>query len=497
MDSTDPTSYPALTGEIDADVAVVGGGIAGVCTAWELARAGRSVTVLEADRIVAGTTGYTTAKLTAQHTLIYAHLRSAFDAEVARRYAQSQLAAIEHVTATVAELGVDVELESVPAYTYVTSTEQVDQIRAEVDAATEAGLPATMVTDTNLPFPVAAAIRVDGQAQFHPRRYLLALAEDLTRRGGRIFERTRVVDLGEGDPCRLTTEAGATISARDVVVATHYPVFDRAMLFSRLVPRRELVVAAVIDPGQDPAGMYITQEDNTRSVRTAPYRDEQRLLIVTGESYKPGTAAVGDRFAQLAAWTRRHFDTDTIAYHWSAQDNHTTDKIPYIGRFYPGADHVYVATGFGAWGMSNGVLAGRLLTALLTGDDPEWAKIYDPCRIHPMVEAGSFLKANIAVAGHFVGDRLRRTSHIDAAKDLSPGTGAVLRHRGQRCAVYRDHAGQLHAVSAVCSHLGCIVAFNDAETTWDCPCHGSRFNPDGTVIQGPATRPLETRDVTD
>jgi glycine/D-amino acid oxidase-like deaminating enzyme/nitrite reductase/ring-hydroxylating ferredoxin subunit len=494
MDSTEPTSYPAVAGDVQADVAVVGGGIAGLSTAWELTRAGRSVVVVEADRIVAGVTGYTTAKLSAQHTLIYAQLRKSFDAETARLYAQSQLAAVEHVAETVNELGIDCDWEGVPAYTYTTSPEQVHDIEAEVDAAVEAGVPASLTTETGLPFPVAAAIRVEAQAQFHPRRYLLGLAGELTRRGGRIFERSRVTDLDEGEPCRLRTEDGATIVARDVVVTTHYPIFDRAMLFSRLVPRRELVVAAAIPAERDPGGMYITQQDNTRSVRTAPYHDGQRLLIVTGETFKPGTPDVGRRFERLAGWAREHFAVDSLAYHWAAQDNNTTDNIPYVGRFHAGSDHVWVATGFGGWGMSNGVMASRLIAALLLDEQqPPWTRIYDPQRVHPTVEAGSFLKANLAVARHFVGDRIRPRTYADAPTELAPGTGAVMRIRGERCAVYCDESGQLSAVSAVCTHLGCIVAFNDAEHSWDCPCHGSRFTPDGAVIHGPATAPLEQR----
>jgi glycine/D-amino acid oxidase-like deaminating enzyme/nitrite reductase/ring-hydroxylating ferredoxin subunit len=493
MDTTASTSYPALTGDLEVDVAVVGAGIAGMCTAWELARAGRSVAVLEADRIVAGTTGYTTAKVTAQHTMIYAHLRSALGAETAQLYAQSQQDAVEHLVATVGELGIDCDLERAPAYTYVTSPDQVQQMRAEVDAAQQAGLPASGVTETGLPFRIAAAIRVDEQAQFHPRRYLLALAEDLTRRGGQIFERTRVVDLDEGEPCRLTTENDATITARDVVVATHYPVFDRALLFARLTPTREVVVAAPIEASQDPAGMYITQEENSRSVRTSPYRDGQRLLIVTGEHFKPGTPGVQDRFATLEQWMREHFSVEEIAYRWSAQDNSTPDKVPFIGRFHPGAEHTFVATGFRGWGMSNGILAGRLLSSLLTGEQPPWARIYDPRRIHPTVEASTFLKANAAVARHFVGDRIRPPSHADTVDEIKAGSGAIIRHHGRRYAVHRDEKGDLHSVSATCTHLGCTVLFNDAEHSWDCPCHGSRFTPDGTIIHGPATTPLEQR----
>jgi len=492
MDSSAPTAYPPVDGDVEVDVAVVGGGIAGLCSAWELTRAGRRVAVFEADRIVAGTTGYTTAKLTAQHGLVYDRLRSSLGADTARWYARSQLDAIERVAAVVAELGIDCDLERLPAFTYATPAGAVEQVRAEVEAATAAGLPASLVTDTGLPFEVAAAIRVEGQAQFHPRRYLLALADDLTHHGGQIFERTRVTDLDEGEPCRLSTESGATVSARDVVVATHYPIFDRAALFTRLVPRRELVVAAPIAAADDPAGMYLTTEDNTRSVRTAPYGDGHRLLIVTGEHFKPGAEGVEERWHRLATWTRERFKVDTLAYHWAAQDNTTPDRVPFVGRFHPGTDHVYVATGFNAWGMASGVMAGTLVAALIGGAKPEWAAIYDPARRHVRAEAGTFLKATLAVAGHYIGDRLR-PSHVDSPDDLAAGQGAVIRLRGERCAVYRDTSGTLHSVSATCTHLGCTVAFNDAEGSWDCPCHGSRFDPDGAVLHGPATQPLPRR----
>ena len=492
MDSAKAPSYPRLQEDVTVDVAVVGGGIAGLCTAWELTAAGRSVAVLEADRIVAGVTGYTTAKLSALHSLSYARLRGSFGADAARLYARSQQEAVEHAVATAAQLGIDCDLERVPGFAYVESPDRVDQIRAEVDAAAEAGLAASFVTDTGLPFPVAGAIRVEDQAQFHPRKYLLALAEDLSRRGGRIFEHSRVVRLHQGEPCRITTEDGSTVTARDVVVATHYPVFDRALLFARLSPRRELVVAATISADRDPGGIYITQEQNTRSVRTAPYRDGQRLLIVTGEKFTPGTGDVTAQWQRLLAWTSQRFPGAEVGYRWATQDSGTTDHVPYIGPFHLGARHVYVATGFGGWGMSTGVLAGRLLTALIAGSQPPWAKLYDPRRLHPLHEAAPMLKLQAKVAEHFVGDRLRR-SPVDSVDDIAPGTGAVLRSGLEQRAVYRDDTGALHALSARCTHLGCIVAFNDAERAWECPCHGSRFAVDGAVIQGPANRPLEPR----
>ncbi len=241
--------------------------------------------------------------------------------------------------------------------------------------------------------------------------------------------------------------------------------------------------------------MYITPENDTRSVRTAPYGDGRRLLIVTGERFLPGTADVAERFERLRAWVADRFPDARIVHRWATQDNDSTDRVPYIGPFHPGARHTYVATGFGGWGMAGGALTGRLLAAYLTDAElPPWAGLYDPRRLPGLREAPSLLGLQATVAKHFVGDRLRST-HVDSVEEIAPGGGALVRIDGRRCAVHRDAEGQLHAVSSRCTHLGCLVHFNEAERAWECPCHGSRFAPDGSVLQGPATHPLERRDL--
>ncbi|MGW6392957.1 FAD-dependent oxidoreductase [Streptomyces sp. NPDC055103] len=447
---------PPLEDDLTADVVVVGAGIAGLCTAHELTRAGRDVVVLEAGRIAAGVTGHTTGKLTSLHGLLYASLRSRKDAPAAALYADAQEGALREVVRLCADLGIDAELERRPAYTYTVDEERVGEIHEEAAAAAEAGLPAAEVTGTGLPYAVAAAVRVEEQLQFHPRRFLLGLADDLIARGVRIHEDTRVTELKEGADCRLTLEAGGTVHARDVVLATHFPLRCHSTLLLRLSVRRELVVAAAVGERDAPYGMYVTSDQNTRSVRTAPLGEGRRLLIVAGEAYEPGSGGVRERYARLEEWARGHlpgFAEAPSVHRWAAQDVHTADGLPCIGHEHPDTQHVYVATGFGGWGLSNGVAAGRLLAAHVTGDPrPAWTELVDPRRTLPVREYPGVVRHQAAVAHHYVnGLRTRRR----------------------------------------CTHMGCELGYDEVAETWECPCHGSRFARDGTVLQGPATRPLE------
>jgi glycine/D-amino acid oxidase-like deaminating enzyme/nitrite reductase/ring-hydroxylating ferredoxin subunit len=476
MDSTAETTYPSLAVDLEVDVAVVGGGVAGLCVAWALSRSGRSVAVLESGRIAEASSGNTTAKVTVLHTSIYASL----GAERAELYARSQTAALEQIATS----GIDCDWEPRDAYTYAWADAAADSLRDEAAAAAAAGLPAEFVTSTGLPYPVAGAVRVRGQGQFHPRKFLLGLAQQLMASGGQVFEQSQVTEIRERE---LTVKSGQTVRAHDIVVATGFPAFDRPELFARLTPKRELVVAAPIETAADPMGMYIGVDDD-RSVRTAVGDAGQRLLIVTGETYAPGDGGIEGRFEALASWMAERFAVGRPTYRWSAQDYTTTDRIPFVGR-YPGHDRTWVATGFGGWGMSNAMMAAHLLTARITERHvPDWADLYDPIRLHPLTEAPRLVKAAATVVKHVVGARLGGTDLSVA--DLAPGQGAVVTVDGQRCAAYRDPQGVIHQVSATCTHLGCIVGFNDAEKTWECPCHASRFDIDGAVLQGPALTPL-------
>ncbi|MCE7083424.1 FAD-dependent oxidoreductase [Streptomyces sp. ST2-7A] len=488
------------------DTVVLGGGIAGLCTARELARSGHEVLVLEADRIAAGVTGHTSAKVTALQGLRYSELRDRHGPGTARLYADAHRRAVERIAEIADELSADCDLARRPALTWAETADTEKAVRAEAEAAREAGLPVTLIegpegAGTGLPFPVRAAVRLDDQIAFHPRAWLLAVAEDIERHGGRIVERSRAVELHEGDPCRVVTENGAEVTARHVVIATHYPVFDRAMLFGRLEAKREWVIGARIPVDSAPSVMALTPDHGTRSVRTAPLphgpdaSEEQCLLILTGEKFLPGDGPMTPGVRRLETWLRERFPGAVETHRWATQDTFGTDGVPFIGPFHAGARKTFVATGFNAWGMTGGVVAGDLLAGLIRGEEepPPWAEMHDPRRLHPIREAGSALGLQATVARQFVGDRLR-PAEADSVEDVAPGTGALVRVGARKVAVHRDPAGTVRALSARCTHLGCLVRFNEVETAWECPCHGSRFDVDGAVLQGPATRPLEPRD---
>ncbi len=488
VDSTPQTRYPPLEGELDVDVAVLGAGIAGLTLATLLAEEGRRVAVLDSSRVARGVTGYTTAKLTSGHGLIYAELIARFGERGARAYADANQAAIERVRALADRHAIDCDLEQATNYVFAERDEERDRLRDEVDAMQRLGLPATLVEETPLPFPVAGAIRLTGQAQFHPRKYLLPLAEALRSGGHAVLEETRATQVDEGEPCTVTTDRGL-VRARDVVLATHLPFLDRGLYFARAHAHRSYALTAEIDADQAPEGMFINVGTPTRSLRTVA-AEGRRLLLVGGEGHRPGEETDTDRrYRNLESFLRERFPAaGEITHRWSTQDYLSVDRVPFVGRLTPRSRHVYVATGFGKWGMSNGTAAAIVLADAIAGRENPWADLYDPGRLKPRAAARRFATENASVARHLAAGRLAGLGR--GVNDIAAGDGAVVRVGRRQLAVHRDDSGALHVLSARCTHLGCIVSWNAGERSWDCPCHGSRFAVDGRVIQGPAVADL-------
>jgi glycine/D-amino acid oxidase-like deaminating enzyme/nitrite reductase/ring-hydroxylating ferredoxin subunit len=412
---------------------------------------------------------------------------------VAQAYAAANTEALEHIAGLVAGESIDCEFARKDNYVWAESEADLDTVRREVDAAAVAGLDVELVDSAPLPWATAGALRHRGQAQFHPRKYLLHLADSLEGDGSLILENTTALDVQEGAPCRVTTDKGE-IMARDVIVATHLPFLDRGAFFTKVHPYREHVVAVRVPADAVPDGMFITAGSPSRSVRATPYGSDA-LLIITGEKHKTGEERDTDDLVRtLQRWAEEHFPVVSHEYHWATQDNYSIDGLPYIGRYTRTSEHLYTATGFNAWGMTNGTLAGMVLSDAILDRENPWADIFDAKRVSPIAGAKSFVKENVGVAAHFVGDRISKEGP-SSADALGLGDAAVVSDGGTSVAVYRDNDGVVHAVSAVCTHLGCIVSWNAGETSWDCPCHGSRFTCDGAVLHGPAREPLEPHEL--
>jgi glycine/D-amino acid oxidase-like deaminating enzyme/nitrite reductase/ring-hydroxylating ferredoxin subunit len=493
--TTPSTAFPRLPAGLHVDVAVLGGGIVGITTAWLLKQAGYRVAVIDARRILAGVTGNTTAKITALHDLIYQHLINHAGEQRARLYAHANMSAIEEIARVSSLLGIDCDFTWASAFTFAQTDEQVTAVEREVEAATRIGLPAKLVHSCDLPFPIKAAIELPNQAHFHPRRYLLALAAKIPGEDCHLFEETTATDVREGPPCVIETNRGP-LTADRVVVATHMPFLLRGLYFARMQVERSYALGVRL-ASPIPAGMYISAGADSHDFHSyRPARDDLGpLLIVGGAGHRAGTEAdTAARLRQLEDHARSCFDVLRVDYRWAAQDNFTIDRIPYVGRLSRRTKHIYVATGFGGWGMTNGTASAMLLSDLIQGRRNPWKELYTPRRADILPNAGKLVAEGVSMAARFAGDHLRLPSSSDVA-DLAPGNARIIRRGLKKVGVYRDLVGNLHAVSAACTHMQCIVRWNNAETSWDCPCHGSRFDPDGHVLQGPAVKNLATVDL--
>jgi glycine/D-amino acid oxidase-like deaminating enzyme/nitrite reductase/ring-hydroxylating ferredoxin subunit len=495
VDSTPETTYPQLATDMAVDVAVVGAGMVGITAALMLRREGARVALIEGGRAAGGVTAYTTAKVSSGHGLHYKQLESSFGQDGARSYGQANEGAIERIGEFVDELAIDCDWRRKSHYVYSVQESQRGQIDDEVEAARRAGLPVSLVTEApELPFPIVAAVRYDDQAEFHPRKYLLGLLDAAVDAGVQVFERSRVVSAGDGEQAHVTTAEGYTVTAGDVIVATHFPFMDRGFYFARQHAERSYAMGVFVGDHQV-EGMYISTESPSHTIRSIP-TERGEMLLVGGESHKTGQADEVERYARVEEWARRHWDVREVAYRWSTQDAMPVDGVPYVGKLNPGAKSIWTATGFLKWGLTNGTAAAEILTAGISGRDHPHAALFDSTRLKPVASAKELVKENANVALHFVKDHLERPDER-SVNDLAPGEGGTVRAGAKKIGAYRDDDGVLHTVSTTCTHLGCAVRWNGAEKSWDCPCHGSRFHWDGTVLEGPAVKDLEHVDLDD
>jgi len=489
----DIPSYPALQANESTDIAVVGGGMVGVISAYLLAKAGKKVTLIEAGKLIDGVTGRTTAKITAQHGLYYDSLIQIAGEEQAKLYYQANMDGLKFIEETAKELSIDCDFSHHNAFVYANTVAGAKQIEKEAEAYMRLGIDGELAKDeVELPFSVEEAIVMRNQAQFHPVKFLAGLIKEIERLGGKIYEQTRAMKiLSKNDPV-IQTENLSHLSCNKVIVASHYPFNDfDGMYFSRLTVNRSYAIAAKVK-GNVPNDMYISGDMPSRSLRYAPGENGEKLLLIGGDGHATGKSSSEtiEHYYNLEKFGNEHFGIEEIPYRWSSQDMTTLDTIPYIGTITAGYDNILVATGFHKWGMSNGALAGMLLSDQVLGNENRYAPVFDPTRTKVKTkDAMSFAKDNASVAKSLVTGKLKRASKT--VDDLEKDEGSLVKVGKKKAGGYRDEYGQVHLVDTACTHMGCDVKWNDAERSWDCPCHGSRFSYTGDVLNGPAVKPLK------
>lgn len=488
MDTASAPKYPVMNGDVKCDVVVVGAGMTGITTALLLAKSGADVVVVEASRVGSGTSGYTTAKVTTQHGLKYQTLPE----NKKEAYARANGAGLKRIADFFSEYNIDCDFERLPSYVYTRDENDVYLLEKEMKEYEKFGINGHITDGAKLPFKVTA-LAMENQAQFHPLKYLYALANEFVKKGGRIFEHTMARDYQRKDDNVVHTDKG-DISAKTAVFATNYPLVDFPGLFFLKLHQERTYAICTDAGGVDVAGMYINIHAPANSLRMH-YSDSGNKLLLVGHGHRTAKEDNDDTsYGHLRDLLRADFrNADPEPSHeWSAQDCFTLDGMPYVGSIFNKNPNVYIATGFEKWGMTNAAAASMMLSDYIAGTsfiEHEVREKYDPIRFTPGASAKEFFSHAGTVLKAFTMDNaLIPTGSYD---DVEKGKGAVLRVEGKAQAIYKDKDGNVSAFKAHCTHLGCPLEYNEAENSFDCVCHGSRFSMDGSILDGPAKDPLE------
>jgi glycine/D-amino acid oxidase-like deaminating enzyme/nitrite reductase/ring-hydroxylating ferredoxin subunit len=487
-------SLPILQEPINADVCVVGAGIAGLTTAYLLQKAGKSVVVLDAWDLAAGETCRTTAHLTTVLDDRFFNLESIFGEDKARIAVESHMTAVNRIEAIISEEAIDCDFERLDGYLIALNGEQKKDFDKEAEASMRVGftdreiLSGIPISGINISHP---AMRFPRQACFHILKYMLGLAEAFQKNGGQIFTRAHVKEVKGGKNAYVKTDNDIRVSAGSIVVATNTPINDRVRIHTKQAAYRTYVVGFEIAKDAYPNFLIWDMEDPYHYARIVR-GSLKDTLIVGGEDHKTGQDNdYVSRYKRIEAWAGKYFaNLGPVTYRWSGQVMEPVDSLAFIGRNPLDDDNVYIATGDSGNGMTHGTIAGILLTDLIMGRENPWAEIYDPSR-KSLKSIGTYIEENANVVGCMV-KGWAESGEVKSADEIPMGEGAIMRDGASKIAVYKDEQGQLHQCSAVCTHLGCIVQWNSGEKSWDCPCHGSRYGIDGQILNGPAIKPLST-----
>lgn len=475
-------SFPALSNDVTADVAIVGGGITGITAAYLLSKAGKKVVLLEALKIAGSSTGYSTGNLYAPVGSEGLHtVKSKWDKKKLQDVVASRGAAVDFIEQRVKEFNINCDFRRVPWCLFAEEGGNRSYVEKEKEMAEQAGL--TIVDDVPFPLPVKVGFSIPNQAQFNPLQYTTSLAEKIQSDNCLIFENTKVTKINDGEPCTLETSGGKVTASR-IIMATHTPK-GIYLVHTSLEPYREYAVAATLNGDYPGPGIFwdmIGMEHYSIRTYDTP---TGKVLMVLGESHKVGTKEWNNEcYQKLESFLHGKFDVASVLYKWSAQQYRPADGIPHMG-ISSGNKNIYIATGFSADGLTYGTLAAMIISDEIAGVENRWKETYKAARLTPVASFGKFVKENVTVGFHLIKDYLGK-NETEQFSEIRTQEGKIMELEGKKCAVHRDKTGNLHIVSAVCPHMGCVVHWNFAEQSWDCPCHGSRFSFDGEVLEGPS-----------
>ena len=487
----DERPYPYIK-DASFDVIIVGAGITGITTALLLQRAGKKCLLAEAHNIGFGTTGGTTAHINTLLDTPYSTISKNFGEKDAQLIADGTQQAVALIKSNISDYAIECEFEDHDAYLFAQEDKQNDELQTIVEATNKVGIQMNYADETPVPVPFTKAAVVNGQASFHPAKYIYALARAFEQAGGVIMQQCRVTKVEKDEPLTITTSLG-TVHATDIIYATHIPPGVNLLHF-RCAPYRSYAIAVTLSDENYPNELAYDMYDPYHYYRTQVI-DGKKYLIAGGEDHK--TAHEENTlmcFDKLEAYLRKFYNIKEVAFKWSSQYFEPADGIPYIGQLPGHPDHQYVATGFGGNGITFGTLSAIILRDILTNKENPLQEIFDPNRIKPVAGFANFVKESADVVG-ILAKSVFPAEKLDELADLAYDEARVVKYEGSSLAIYKDIQGGIHAVNPDCTHISCSVAWNSAEKSWDCPCHGSRFSYDGEMLTGPARKDLEMTDL--
>lgn len=491
VESTKETNYPEISENMDTDVLIIGGGITGIATAYMLSNSGLNICITDADRMAMGVTANTTAKITSQHGLLYNYLLNSFGFETAKCYLDSNEDAIKTISDIIKKENIDCDFISQDSYVYTCSKSNVSKIVDEVSSVASLGLNAEYITECPLPFSIEAAIKFPGQAQFHPRKYLLSLLPILEKNSVNIFENSKVVDIKHINNKYEVYVNKYKITTKYLVMASHYPIKNfPGMYFIKMYQDSSYAVGVELENNVFD-GMYISCDKPVTSFRNAMQDNGKKLLIVGGSSHKTGATDVNieSSYKNIENYIKSIYPKAKIKYRWMTEDCISLDKIPYIGEFSKFLPNMYVATGYKKWGMTTSHVAAKIISDKILGNKNPYENIYTATRLEPIKNSKGF--GNILKQSAYSLAINKFSAPIISYEELKNDSGGVVDYKGKKLGIYKDKKGKMFAVVPYCKHLGCELSWNNLEKTWDCPCHGSRYDYMGKIITEPTTEDLD------